>query len=184
MSRIIPPHWFAAAKLILALVAVLWVVELANYLVGHRLNSYGIYPRRVESLPGLIIWPFLHGNFYHLALNTMPLLVLGFFVALYGRMVFLKASIIILLLGGAGVWIFGRAAYHVGASGLVFGLFGFLILLAYYQRSLKTFGLAFLAIFLYGGMIWGILPQDRFVSWEGHLFGLLAGALSAKLLAK
>lgn len=175
--------WLEALKLILSLVILVWLIELVNSLLDHRLNVYGIYPRNMDNLVGVIFWPFLHGNFNHLIMNSMPLLAMGYFVALRGWLIFLESTAIILIIGGLGVWFFGRAAYHVGASGLVFGFFGFLITLAFYERSLKTFVIACLTIFYYGGIIFGILPTNSFVSWEGHLFGLLAGMLAARILA-
>ncbi|MFT7686759.1 MAG: membrane associated rhomboid family serine protease [Candidatus Azotimanducaceae bacterium] len=175
--------WLEAFKVILSLVAVIWLVEVVNSLLDHRLNVYGIYPRNVNNLVGIILWPFLHGNFNHLIMNSMPLLAMGYFVALRGWLIFLSSSAIILIVGGLGVWLFGREAYHVGASGLVFGFFGFLITLAFYERSLKTFAIACLTVFYYGGIIFGILPTNSFVSWEGHLFGLVAGMFAARVLA-
>ena len=117
-------------------------------------------------------------------MNTVPLLFLGFFVAMRGAGNFFTCSLIILVLGGLGVWVFGRAAYHVGASGLVFGFFGYLVALAFYERSWQAFLVASLTLFYYGGLIFGVLPTDEFVSWEGHLFGMLAGVFAARLLHK
>lgn len=182
MSRI-AENWLSSVKLILTMVIFIWLVELLNSLMGHRLNSYGIYPREIETLPGILLWPFLHGNFQHLIMNTTPLMVMGFFVALRGWKTFVKTTLLILIIGGLGVWIFGRSAFHIGASGLVFGFLGFLVTVAIYERNLTTFAIAFFIAFYYGGLIFGILPGDRFISWEGHLFGLLAGIMSARLLA-
>lgn len=182
MSRI-AENWLSSLKLILAIVILLWLVEILNSLVDHRLNSYGIYPREIETLPGILLWPFLHGNFQHLIMNTTPLMVMGFLVALRGWKTFVKTTLLILVIGGLGVWIFGRSAFHIGASGLVFGFLGFLVTVAIYERNLTTFAIAFFIAFYYGGLIFGILPGDRFISWEGHLFGLLAGIISARLLA-
>ncbi len=181
--RDLAENWISALKLILAMVILIWIVEVINNFLGHRLGVYGIYPRKTEALPGILLWPFLHGSLNHLIMNTTPLLVMGFFVALRGWWVFLKSCLLILIISGLGVWIFGRPAYHVGTSGLVFGFFGFLITLAIYERSIATFAIASFTVFYYGGLIFGILPRDNFVSWEGHLFGLLAGMLSARLLA-
>ena len=135
-------------------------------------------------MPGIIFWPFLHGGFYHLLMNTTPLLVLGYFVALRGFVPFFQISAIIVLVGGLGVWVAGREAYHIGASGLVFGYFGFLVAAGVYERSVSALAVASFALFYYGGLIFGILPTESFVSWEGHLFGLLAGVLSARLLTR
>jgi membrane associated rhomboid family serine protease len=109
---------------------------------------------------------------------------MGFFVALRGVRTFIFSSVLILTLAGLGVWLFGRPAFHIGASGLVFGYFGFLVALAWFERSLLAFSIACLVLFYYGGIIFGILPRDEFVSWEGHLFGLLAGIVAANLFAK
>jgi membrane associated rhomboid family serine protease len=173
----------AAIKATVVLLAVMWLVEIVNALAGHRLNVFGIYPRRIESLPGILLWPFLHGGYAHLIMNTTPLLVMGFFVALRGTRSFWLSSIFIMLLAGIGVWLFGRSAYHIGASGLVFGYFGFLVALAWYEKSLTTFLVACLMLFYYGGIVYGVLPREEFVSWEGHLFGLLAGIAAANLFA-
>ena len=123
--RDLADNWLSAFKLIVILVILLWAIEIANFLLGHRLNAFGIYPRRVDSLPGILFWPLLHGGFYHLVMNTTPLFVMGFFVALRGKWVFLQSSLPILVVGGSGVWVFGRAAFHVGASGIGFGLLAF-----------------------------------------------------------
>jgi membrane associated rhomboid family serine protease len=176
-------RWVSALKLVLCPVILIWIVEVFNSFLGHRLGSFGIYPRDVDALPGILLWPLLHGSFQHLIMNTTPLLVMGYFVALRGWRVFLKSILLIIIIGGFGVWIFGRPAYHIGASGLVFGFFGFLITLAIYERSIATFAIASFTVFYYGGLIFGVLPSDSFVSWEGHLSGLLAGMLSARLLA-
>ena len=173
----------ASIKATVILLALVWLIEVVNSLMGHRLNAYGIYPRRLDSLPGILFWPLLHGGYAHLLMNTTPLLVMGFFVALRGTRSFWLSSAFIVLLAGGGVWLFGRSAYHIGASGLVFGYFGFLVALAWYEKSLMTFLVACLVLFYYGGIIYGILPRDEFVSWEGHLFGLLAGIVAASLFA-
>ncbi len=181
--RDVAENWLSAFKLIMGMVALLWIVEFLNSFTGHRLNLFGIYPREVETLPGVILWPFLHGGFQHLIMNTTPLIIMGFFVALRGWRIFLKSALFILIIGGLGVWIFGRPAYHIGASGLVFGFFGFLVTLAIYERNVTTFAIASFTVFYYGGMIFGVIPQNSFVSWEGHLFGLFAGIVAAKMLA-
>jgi len=105
-------------------------------------------------------------------------------VALRGRWLFISSSLLILVVGGLGVWVFGRAAFHIGASGLVFGYFGFLVAIGVYERSLSGLAIASLTLFYYGGLIFGVLPTNSFVSWEGHLFGLLAGILAARVFAR
>lgn len=168
--------------LIVGFVAILWGVEIINMIMQHNLNGFGIKPRNIIGLRGVIFSPFLHGGLIHLIMNSVPMLVLGGFVAIKGEKTFFEATIIIILLGGLGTWIIGRPAYHVGASGLVFGYLGFLLSTGYYERTASSIIVAAIVFFLYGGMIWGVLPTLPFVSWEGHLCGLLAGGVAARLL--
>ena len=162
----------------------IWLAALANYLIAYELNFHGILPREINSLPGIIFWPFLHGGFVHLAMNTTPLFILGFLVGLRGPKLFLLLSLFIVIVAGLAVWVFGRTAYHIGASGLVFGYFGFLVAVAWYEKHLSTFLIAALVLFFYGGLIFGVLPRDAFVSFEAHLFGLIAGMIGASLFAR
>ena len=175
--------WLRSVKVVVILTAVIWCIEFVNGLVGHALNDFGIYPREIKALPGVLFWVFLHGSLQHLVMNTMPLVVMGSFVALKGVSRFLIVTLIITIIGGVGVWCFGREAYHIGASGLVFGYFGYLVALGIYERSLQTLFIASLTVFYYGGMIFGVLPGESFISWEAHLFGLFAGVLAARFLA-
>ena len=101
-------------------------------------------------------------------------------VAIRGVAYYVAATLAIAVLGGLGLWVFGRSAAHVGASGLIFGYFGFLVGRGYYERSLQSVAVAILVAVVYGGMLAGILPQDERVSWEAHLFGLLAGGLCSR----
>jgi membrane associated rhomboid family serine protease len=172
-----------SAYWILGFVLLIWGVELVNLLLGHRLSAWGIRPRIVAGLPGIALSPFLHDGIGHVLLNTIPFIILGWLVILHGTRVFLEVSVFIILLGGAGVWLFARPGHHVGASGLIFGYFGFLVARGWYERSLGSILVAFVTISVYGGMLWGVLPIYARVSWEGHLFGLLAGILAARLLA-
>jgi membrane associated rhomboid family serine protease len=174
-------HWWSGLKTISVLVILIWIVEAANNFFGHRFNTFGIYPRNVDTLPGVLLWPLLHGSLKHLIMNTTPLLIMGFFVALRGPWVFVKTTLMVLIIGGLGVWLFARPAYHIGASGLIFGYFGFLVAIGLYERSISSLAIASVTLFFYGGLIIGILPTDSFISWEGHLFGLCAGILAARL---
>ncbi len=166
---------------LLGFVALIWIVELLNFLLGHRLGSWGILPRTLTGLKGIPLSPFLHSSITHTLFNTIPFAVLGGFVMVHGKQMFFEVSVIIIFVSGLALWLFGRSSYHVGASGLIFGYFGFLVLRAWYDRSFKSIALAFLTVSLYGGIIWGLLPISSRISWEGHLFGLLAGMLAARL---
>jgi membrane associated rhomboid family serine protease len=167
--------------LILGCVACLWSIECVNALLGHRLNRWGILPRTLAGLAGIPLSPFLHGSFAHLILNTVPLLTLGGFVVLQGTRLFLTVSLWIILLSGTALWLLGRSAYHVGASSVLFGYFGYLVARGWYERSVTALLVALLTLGLYGGIVWAVLPTRPYISWEGHLFGLLAGVLVARL---
>ncbi len=166
------------------LLFVIWLAAGLNHVLVYEFNYHGILAMQVSSLPGILFWPFLHGGFFHLAMNTTPLFFLGFLVGLRGPKLFVALSLFIVLLSGLAVWLFGRPAYHIGASGLVFGYFGFLLAVAWYERQVAPVLIAAIVLFFYGGLLWGILPRDEFVSFEGHLFGMLAGILAANLFTR
>ena len=171
----------AGAFLLVGVVCLIWAVEAVNVLSGRQLTSLGILPRHLSGLIGIPLSPFLHGSVSHAMVNTIPFLVLGGLVALRGAKAFLSVSVFVILCGGALLWLFGRDSYHVGASGLIFGYFGYLVACGWYERSIWAVLTALLALFLYGGLVWGVLPGHPFISWEGHLFGMLSGILAARL---
>ena len=172
---------------LLGLVALLWAIEIADWLLfGNRLPQLlGIRPHYLSGLWGIVFAPFLHGNFAHLLANTVPLVTLGWFVMLRGRGEWIAVSVITALCSGVGTWLFGATgSTHIGASGVIFGYFGFLLLRGYFERSLTAIAFSLLVTFLYGGIIFGVLPTSQMISWQGHLFGFLGGILAARLLAK
>ena len=168
-------------KIVLSLFLLFWLVEILNIISGRSLIAYGILPRHVSGLPGIILHPFIHGSLQHLISNSLPLLILGLIVALEGKVQFIKVTIIIIVLGGCLLWLFGREAYHIGASLLIFGYFGYIIVNAFYKRSIMAILAASITIVIYGSLIYGIIPEDNQISWEGHLFGLVAGITAVKL---
>ncbi len=176
-------NWIVGLQCASWLLLLTWCVGIINHLNGYALNEFGIYPRHTDALVGVFTWVLLHGNMQHLVMNSTPLLVLGFFVALRGPWLFLKITVLVWVLAGLAVWVLGRPAFHIGASGLVFGYFGFIIAIAMYKRSIPDLVVATGVIFYYGGMIFGVLPGEDFVSWEAHLFGLLAGVFAARLFS-
>lgn len=165
-------------------VILIWCLEIIDTFVLRRsLDRYGIIPHNVTGLRGILFAPFLHGDLAHVAANTMPFLVLGWFVMLRGISQFFSVSFITALATGVGTWILGSPnSVHVGASGVIFGYLGFLLFKGYFERSFAAISLSFLAAFLYGGVIWGILPSGTGISWEGHLSGFIGGAIAAKIL--
>jgi len=167
---------------VLYLVAFIIAIHVVNSLTGYSLNSYGIEPRSFSGLFGILFCPFLHADYHHLIMNSLPLAVLGAFVILRGSKEFLRASAFIVIVGGAGVWIAGRPSIHIGASGLVFGYFGYLLARGWYIRDIISIIFAIITLVLYGGLIFGVFPSLRnHISWEGHLFGLIAGILAVRV---
>lgn len=168
---------------LMALVALAWVMELVDVVTMRCcLDAYGIVPRTLSGLWGILFAPVLHGGFAHLLANTVPFLTLGFLVMVRGLGTFVGVSLLVILLGGLGVWIFGARGYHIGASGLIFGYIGYLLARGYFERSFGSLAVAVIVAVLYGGALWGVLPGQRGISWEGHLFGFLAGVATAGLL--
>lgn len=162
------------------LVVTLWIVEFINALVNHKFCRWGIYPRAAAGLVGIPLSPLLHTSLAHLALNTGPIIILGGLISLNSKRLFLSVSCLATLLGGMLLWIFGRPAYHVGASGLIFSYFGFLVSRGIFNQKIGPLIVSILTLFIYGSLIWGVLPTLTPVSWEGHLSGLVAGVFIAK----
>lgn len=176
--------------LLILLAAAMWVAQVVNLFLGYGLNEYGVVPRTIQGLRGIPLSPFLHGGFGHLISNTLPLLALGGLVVARGRANFAGVTAFIVFVGGAGLWCIGRPwpwgdierMVHVGASGLVFGYFGYLVARGWYERSVLSILVALAVIVIFGwGILFGLLPTGGFISWEGHLCGLLAGVLIARL---
>ena len=171
-----------AAKLILAWVALLWVLEAVDYVTGNALDSFGIVPRQQGELVDVVPAAFMHFGFGHLVANTLPLLVLGFLAALRGTARFLAVAMTVIVVSGVGVWLVAPAASNTaGASGLIFGLFGYLLVRGFVDRRITDVALGGVVAVLYGSILWGVLPTDGGISWQGHLFGLVGGVLAAFL---
>lgn len=172
-------------------VAVFWGLEIVDQVFFHHvgrmasgLDLYGIHPRHLSGLIGILFAPFLHGGFGHVAANTLPFLIFGALVMTYGLQAFWKVTLIVTVVAGAGTWLFGSNSYHIGASSLIFGYFGCLLAAGIFEHSLKSILLAVVVGVGYGGIIWGVLPGQPGISWEGHLFGFLGGVLAARRLAQ
>ncbi|MCX5405382.1 rhomboid family intramembrane serine protease [Streptomyces sp. NBC_00335] len=171
----------AAAKLMLGWVALLWLIEAVDHATGHALDSYGITAREADGLSGIPLAPFLHFGFDHVASNSVPLLVLGFVTALSGIGRFLAVCAAIVLADGFAVWLISPPhSITAGASGLIFGLFGYLLIRGFVERSPLGVAVAVVIAAVWGTtFLAGALPTDSMVSWQAHLFGLLAGAAVA-----
>lgn len=162
-------------------IAMLWMIEVINHAMGHRLNVLGIFPGSATPFPGVLFAPLLHGSFEHLAINTLPLLTLGWLVTLDGFGRYVGVSLFIAVVGGSAVWFLGRTAFHIGASGLIFGYFGFLVSKGFLDQSLSSVFIASTIVAVYGGMLFSVFSLTDGVSWEIHFFSLLAGVLASFL---
>ncbi len=173
------------AIILATFVAIFWLLEILDKFVFRgSLDYFGIMPHQVIGLRGILFAPFLHGDFPHLIANTVPFLILGWLVMLQETSDFFIVTGLTMLVGGLGVWLFAAPGYiHIGASILIFGYLGFLLLRGYFQRNIPSILLSILVFLLYGGTIWGVLPSRPGISWQGHLFGFLGGVLAAKLIA-
>lgn len=168
-------------------VALLWVFELIDELVLPRpgFDVYGIRPRTLIGLRGILLAPFLHANLAHLAANTLPLVVLATLILTRGVRELLRVSIGVALLGGFGVWLLGAPnTVHLGASGVVFGYLGYLLTVGWFERNVLWFAIGVAIASLYGSVMLGVLPGTPGVSWESHLFGFVAGVLMARARAR
>ena len=174
------------AVLLFGLVAIMWMVELADWLLLITdLDRLGIRPRTQRGLLGILLSPFLHVGFGHLISNSLPFLLLGGLVMTGGRRQFVLVSLWVTLVGGSGVWLLGGGGtVHLGASLLIFGYLGFLISRGIAERSVGGVLLSVGLLFGYGGMLFGVFPGQPGISWLGHLCGLLAGVAGAWLLER
>ena len=174
------PSWVRAGVWSAGFVAVLWVSEIVDTLLGNRLDAEGIRPGDPDGLTGIAWAPLLHGGFGHLLANTVPLLVLGFLVLLSGVARWAAVTTLVWLVAGVGTWLFGGAGtVHLGASSLVFGWLTYLLVRGFVTRRPGQVLVGLGVLMLYGGALWGVLPGQPGISWQGHLFGALGGVMAA-----
>lgn len=184
-KRVLPRSPVTAAAVIVAFTALLYLVELVDLVIPANLEHGGIVARSLGGLDGIVWAPLLHGSWSHLFSNTVPVLVLGFLAMAPGIGRWALVTGVIWLLGGLGVWLTGPdQAYTIGTSGLAFGWLAFLLVRGIFNRSFGQLVVAAVLLFLWGGMLAGLLPGDPGVSWQGHLFGALAGLFAAWSLAR
>ncbi|MFC1670618.1 rhomboid family intramembrane serine protease [Spirochaetota bacterium] len=170
-------------RVVLLFIGFLWCMLLLSYVLP--INKLGITPRTAFGLLGIIFSPFLHAGFLHLVTNSISILILGMIFLNLESKRYINISIYIILFGGIGTWIVGRPnSVHIGASGLIYGVMGFLIFAGVFRKDVKTIIMSIVVFLLYGGAIWGIIPSGSIVSWESHLCGFLAGIFLARYYSK
>lgn len=181
-------HWVALAfrdNLLISLlfVAFLFVMHIINLLTNRYLSLLGIIPRHLLGLPGIILSPFIHSNWNHLFLNSIPLLILTSLLLIHGVAAFMVTTLIIMLIGGGLTWCFGQRGIHIGASSLIMGYWSFTLTQAIIQFNLINMLISLLCLFYLSHLIINIFPSGkRNVSWEGHLFGAIAGVAAVYIL--
>jgi membrane associated rhomboid family serine protease len=173
-----------AANTALTFVAVLWVIQLSNWGLDLDLERFGVRPRQLTGLPGILLAPLVHSGFTHLIANSLPLAVLGTaMLHLYPKSA-LRVLPAVYLAPGIAVWLFGRSSIHVGASGLVYGLFGYILVAGIIRRDRRAIAASLLVCFMYGALVWGVLPIKPEFSWETHLAAALIGVVLAIMLRR
>lgn len=164
------------------MLAAMWVLEVIDTVAGHRLDRYGIAPRQLDGLDGIVWAPFLHLGFGHLIANTIPFALLGGAIALGSAQRFVMVTVIVAAVSGVGTWLTGPAnSVHIGASGLVFGFLTYLLARGVFARNILYVLGGIVVFMLYGGVLWGVLPAPG-ISWQGHLFGAIGGVVAAYAL--
>lgn len=186
IARVLPRRPVSAAVVMLAFTALLYVVEAVDQVTGGALDTDGgIISRRLTGLDGVVWAPLLHASWAHLAANTVPFLVFGFLAMAGGMRQWIGVTATIWLLSGLGVWLVGPSdTVTIGASGVIFGWLVFLLARGFFARSARQIALAVVLAVVWGSVLLGVLPGHPGVSWQGHLFGALAGLLCAALVAR
>lgn len=159
--------------------AILWIVHSLSVLLNIDFSNLGLLPRNWPGIIGIITAPLIHANYSHLISNTFPLIISGWVIFFFYNKISQLLFIFIYVVTGITVWLFAREVYHIGASGIVYGFVSFLFFSGIFRKDNKSIALSLIITFLYGGMVWGVLPGMKDISWESHLFGALTGLIAA-----
>jgi membrane associated rhomboid family serine protease len=159
------------------IVGLFWIVKLTENIFNLNLTEFGILPLQLEGLRGILFSPFIHSNYDHLLSNSIPFLILGFALFYFYRNLAYRILFLIYILSGICVWLGGRDSYHIGASGIVYGLASFLFFSGVFRKDANLLTIGIIVIFLYGSMFWGIFPIKPEISWESHLWGAVSGVM-------
>jgi len=157
----------------------IWLVKIVEVSMKLDFSSYGLYPLKFKGLLGILTCPFIHGDFKHLISNSVPVFILSAGIFYFYKEVAFRVIVLSYLLTGIWVWLMARESYHIGASGLVYAFASFLFFSGIIRKNRSLLAISMLVTFLYGGMVWGIFPHKREISWESHLMGFIAGIVLA-----
>jgi len=162
-----------------SIVLVMWLVFALDYLLELDLYRFGVHPGHTEGLVGILTSPFLHSarDIGHILNNSFPIFVLTWLLFYHYRKIATKSFLIIYVLAGLGTWFLGKDNYHIGMSGVIYGLTSFLIFSGFFRKNMRVAAISLFVVFIYGSMVWGIFPIKIGVSWEGHLAGLFSGII-------
>ncbi|MCI5056856.1 MAG: rhomboid family intramembrane serine protease [Flavobacteriales bacterium] len=173
-TKLIQQYWFPVFFPLLLIF--IWYIEVSQ---GFDFSKYGVFPQKVQGLKGIFLMHFIHGDGEHLFNNSIPLLVLGLALFAFYKEVAYQVFIVSMLMSGLWVWVAGRPSYHIGASALIYALTAFLFTSGLLRKNIRLMAISLIVVFLYGSLIWGIFPTKPRISWEGHLYGMLAGIILA-----
>jgi len=164
-----------------SLVGLMWFVYMTDITFGLELYRFGIYPQRPSGLIGIIMTPFIHStaDFSHIINNTLPAFILTWLLFYHYRSIATRVFILIYLLTGISMWLLARENYHIGMSGVIYGLTSFLVFSGFFRKNMRVAAVSLFVIFLYGSMVWGIFPTAINISWEGHALGFFSGIIAA-----
>lgn len=172
-------RFFYSLIIPLLFIIIIWMVKISEVLLGIDLSFLGIYPLKAKGLIGIITAPLIHSDFEHLTANSIPILILGTGLFYFYNKIALRVFLLSYLIANIWIWFGARQAYHIGASGIVYSFASFLFFSGVIQRNVRLMAISLLVVFLYGSMIWGVLPIQPHISWESHLMGAIAGMVLA-----
>ncbi len=165
-------------------VFLMWLVYSVESFLGINLSHYGIFPRTAQGLVGIFTAPLIHGNSVHIISNTIPLMFLGWTLFFFYENIAKQVFLICYFLTNILVWVFARPSLHIGASGIVYGIAFFLIFYGIFKKDFKSLAISAIIIFFYGGLVYGLFPNQPGISWESHLIGAIVGGYAAMNFAR
>lgn len=170
-----------AFTIALSLVAIMWLVNFVDVNFNLSLYQYGIFPKHSKGLIGIFLAPFIHSTdgYSHIINNTLPTLILTWLLFYHYRLIAPQVFLIIYFLTGIGMWLLARETYHIGMSGVIYGLTSFLVISGFFRKNMRVAAVSLFVIFIYGSFIWGLFPIEPNISWEGHTLGFFSGIIVA-----